>query len=113
MAAEILLGTLAVSNLIREGKTFQLLSTIQTNKHIGMITMEQSYFDLYEAGKRSYEQTVPIIKNPDMRRQMQVIEAQRLGGVSGHHTGAAKMTPSAAPEPPPLPEPSKPKRRWF
>ncbi|MBQ7649580.1 MAG: PilT/PilU family type 4a pilus ATPase, partial [Victivallales bacterium] len=31
LASEVLLGTLAVSNLIREGKTYQLESTIQTN----------------------------------------------------------------------------------
>ena len=109
LAAEILLGTLAVSNLIREGKTYQLQSTIQTNKHIGMITMEQSYFDLYEAGKRSYDQTLPLIRNPDMVRQMQTIEARRLSGGGRGATASLDATPAAAP----APEPAKPKRKWF
>jgi twitching motility protein PilT len=41
-AHEILVGTPAVSNLIREGKTFQLPSVIQTGKREGMIQMDQS-----------------------------------------------------------------------
>ncbi len=38
---EVLLGTPAVSSLIREGKTHQLLSVLQTSKHLGMQSMEQ------------------------------------------------------------------------
>ncbi len=79
MSAEILLSTLAVSNLIREGKTYQINSTIQTSRNIGMSTMEQSMFDLYMDGKRSFEQTLPYIKIPDLIRQMQTREAQKFG----------------------------------
>ncbi|MBO4344837.1 MAG: PilT/PilU family type 4a pilus ATPase, partial [Victivallales bacterium] len=80
LATEVLLGTLAVSSLIREGKTFQLESTIQTNKNIGMITMEQSNFELYMAGVRTYEQTIPFIKSRDLKQQMQMREASLLSG---------------------------------
>ncbi|MBR0458289.1 MAG: PilT/PilU family type 4a pilus ATPase [Victivallales bacterium] len=97
MVPEILLGTLAVSNLIREGKTFQLESTMQTSKNIGMITMEQSHFDLYMAGKRSYAQTEPLIRNRDLLRQMQANEA-------GLGQSAAADSAAAAP---------KKKRGWF
>lgn len=100
LAAEILLGTLAVSNLIREGKTYQLDSTIQTSKNIGMVTMEQSHFDLYMSGRRSYEQTVPFVRNKDLLRQMQQNEAAGLGGVA---TGQMR---------PVQPEPPR-RRRWF
>jgi len=41
-AFEILLNTPAVSNLIREGKTHQLYSVLQTGSHMGMQTMEQA-----------------------------------------------------------------------
>ncbi len=41
-ALEVLLGSTAVSSLIREGKTFQLASVMQTSKNIGMITMNES-----------------------------------------------------------------------
>ncbi|MFA6815683.1 MAG: PilT/PilU family type 4a pilus ATPase [Lentisphaeria bacterium] len=76
LVAEILLGTLAVSNMIREGKTYQLFSTIQTSRNVGMSTMEQSYFDVYMAGLRSYKQTIPYVKAEELLHQMQVNEAK-------------------------------------
>ncbi len=45
-AFEILIGTGAVANLIRENKTFQLPSILQTGANIGMTTMEQSLLQL-------------------------------------------------------------------
>ena len=83
LAAEIMLGTLAVSNLIREGKTFQLPSTIQTGRNIGMSTMEQSYFDLYMAGGRTYEQTIPLVHSEELIRQMQQNEARMNARAAG------------------------------
>ncbi len=47
-AREILLSSNAVSNLIREGKTFQLPSIIQTKKRAGMITLNDSLLDLVD-----------------------------------------------------------------
>jgi twitching motility protein PilT len=49
-AHEILVGTPAVANLIREGKTFQLPSIIQTGKRDGMIQMDQSILTHLMAG---------------------------------------------------------------
>ncbi len=48
-ALEVLLGSTAVSSLIREGKTFQLASVMQTSKNIGMITMNESLLNLVQA----------------------------------------------------------------
>src|SRR5262249_49349786 len=45
-AYEILLGSPAVSNLIRERKPFQLFSLMQTGRGQGMITMSDSLLDL-------------------------------------------------------------------
>ena len=45
-ALEILIVTPAVSNLIREGKTYQLPGVIQTGKKYGMITLDDSIMDL-------------------------------------------------------------------
>ncbi len=45
-AYEILIGGSAVSNLIREGKTFQIYSVIQTGKAQGMMTMNDSLMAL-------------------------------------------------------------------
>src|SRR5881398_1505777 len=47
-AREILLTTPAISNLIREGKTFQIPSIMQTSKQLGMVTLNDALLDLVE-----------------------------------------------------------------
>jgi len=39
---EVLIGTPAVSNLLREGKTFQIPSIMQTGRKDGQLTMDQA-----------------------------------------------------------------------
>jgi twitching motility protein PilT len=50
-AREVLLSIPAVSNLIREGKTFQIPSIMQTNRRAGMITLNDALMELVDAGK--------------------------------------------------------------
>jgi len=47
-ALEVLLVTGAVSNLIREGKTFQIPSIMQVNKANGMVALNDALFDLVQ-----------------------------------------------------------------
>ncbi len=47
-AREILLTTPAISNLIREGKTFQIPSIMQTSKKLGMLTLNDALLELVE-----------------------------------------------------------------
>src|SRR3989449_272331 len=47
-AREILLTTPAISNLIREGKNFQIPSIIQTSKKLGMLTLNDALLELVE-----------------------------------------------------------------
>lgn len=49
-AYEVLLSTPAISNLIREGKTFQIPSIIQTGRKLGMVTMNDALVELVERG---------------------------------------------------------------
>ncbi|MCS6873113.1 MAG: type IV pilus twitching motility protein PilT [Pyrinomonadaceae bacterium] len=49
-AFEILIVTHAISNLIREGKTYQIPSAMQTGKAIGMITLNDSLLELVKKG---------------------------------------------------------------
>jgi twitching motility protein PilT len=49
-AQEILLANPAVSNLIREGKTFQLASIMQTGRSKGMILLNDALLDLVKRG---------------------------------------------------------------
>jgi twitching motility protein PilT len=50
-AREVLLSIPAVSNLIREGKTFQIPSIMQTNRRAGMITLNDALMELVDGGK--------------------------------------------------------------
>lgn len=56
-AFEILIGTPPVQSLIREGKTHQLQSVLETSGKDGMITLEKSMENLYNAGIVSLEAT--------------------------------------------------------
>ncbi|MCD4702448.1 MAG: type IV pilus twitching motility protein PilT [Candidatus Aegiribacteria sp.] len=55
-ALEVLIVNSAVSNLIREGKTFQIPSVIQTGKSLGMQLLDQALQNLVEARKISIEE---------------------------------------------------------
>ncbi len=48
-AREILLNIPSIANLIREGKTFQIASVLQTSKRIGMVTLNDALIDLVDA----------------------------------------------------------------
>ena len=49
-ALEVLMGVPAVSNLIREGKTFQIPSIMQTGKKHGMVSLNDSLLELVKKG---------------------------------------------------------------
>jgi len=53
LAAEIMIGTVPLANLIRTEKTFQLPSIMQTGRNMGMQSMDDSILDLYQARKIS------------------------------------------------------------
>ena len=55
LAIEILVATPAVRNLIREGKTHMIYSSMQAGAKFGMQTMDQSLADLVKSGKITYE----------------------------------------------------------
>ncbi len=54
-ALEVLLVTPAISNLIREGKTFQIPSVMQTSKNLGMVTLNDALFEHVKNGLVSAE----------------------------------------------------------
>jgi twitching motility protein PilT len=63
LASEILLNTTAVANLIREGKTHQVYSIMETNYKEGMSTMDRSVKALYMEGIISYEDACAHVQN--------------------------------------------------
>jgi twitching motility protein PilT len=57
-ALEVLLVTPAVSNLIREGKTFQIPSIMQTSRSMGMRLLNEALFELVESKKVEPEEAL-------------------------------------------------------
>ncbi|MDP9068807.1 MAG: type IV pilus twitching motility protein PilT [Actinomycetota bacterium] len=55
VAAEVLVATPAVRNLIREGKTHQIYTSMQAGGKFGMQVMDQHLAELVKKGKVSYE----------------------------------------------------------
>lgn len=55
-AVEVMICNTAIQNLIREGKTFQIVSVMQTGKNIGMQTMADHIKKLLSEGIISQEE---------------------------------------------------------
>lgn len=72
MAQEIMVITPAISNMIREGKTSQIYSAIQTGAKLGMQTLESALANLYKSGQISFDAAMSKTSKPD--------ELQRLMG---------------------------------
>ncbi|MDQ3371760.1 MAG: type IV pilus twitching motility protein PilT [Actinomycetota bacterium] len=70
VAAEILVPTPAVRNLIREGKTHQIYSTLQTGGSHGMQTMDASLADLVRRGLISRDLAEARSSAPDELRRL-------------------------------------------
>jgi twitching motility protein PilT len=66
LALEILGASSAVASLIRERKTFQLASVIQTGKKEGMVSMDESVLSLVRGGVISTEEAAGHVSSRDL-----------------------------------------------
>ncbi len=57
-AIEVMLATPAVRNLIREGKTHQMYSVLETSSQQGMQTMDRALQELYKNGYVSFDEAL-------------------------------------------------------
>jgi twitching motility protein PilT len=64
-AHEIMIGTAAVRNLVREAKTSQIFNLLQTGSKVGMQTMERALEELLKAGKITRETALARAENKD------------------------------------------------
>ena len=64
-AFEVLHVNSAVRNLIREGKSHQLITYMQTYRKQGMITMDDAILELYRAQKISREMALQFAQDPE------------------------------------------------
>jgi twitching motility protein PilT len=81
VAAEVLMPTAGVRNLIREGKTHQIYSLIQTGGAHGMQTMDTSLANLVRAGTITMAVAESRSSNPDELRKL--VQSGPIGGQYG------------------------------
>jgi twitching motility protein PilT len=91
-AREVLLSITAVTNLIREGKTFQIPTVMQTSKRLGMVTLNDALLELVDGGL--IEPAEGYAKAVDKTMFLGALKARGL------NTSFAEQDQSAAKEPP-------------
>lgn len=70
-AYEVMHGTPAIRNLIRESKTHQINSMIQTSKKMGMQLMDDALYELYLSGKIDADQAINFAQDENqMERRL-------------------------------------------
>ena len=72
---EILINSQAVANLISEGKTFQLKSTMAIGSRLGMFTMDQLIMEKFQAGLLTYEIAIERMTDSETIAQMERMHA--------------------------------------
>jgi twitching motility protein PilT len=88
-AVEIMVATPAIRNLIRENKSHQIPSTIQTSSQFGMISMDQCLRDLYMKGQITLENA--------MLRSVNVEELKKMISTPTGGAGGGSPTPGGPP----------------
>jgi len=79
-AFEFMVVTNAISNLIRENKTFRIASSIQTGKKLGMQLLDDHLFLLFTQGRVSEEDTVDRSHRPG--EMLDKIEGYKSGRIA-------------------------------
>ena len=82
VATEVLVMTPAISNLIREGKTYQIGSSMQAGRANGMHTMDQHLADLVNAGVVSHAAAHEKAHNLEDLKQL-IQRASQVGADNG------------------------------
>ena len=100
LATEILLGNASLSNMIRDGKTFQIPSVMQIGRAHGMITMEETLSGMLQKGIITLDEAAA--KSPDPKG------FRAKFGKGGASTQPAAATAGSAGAKPAAPQPAKP-----
>lgn len=98
-AFEIMITTPAISNLIRENKTYRITSDIQTGAKYGMKTLDSNLIDLYSQGLISYEEMIAKSYDPDqIAIQASQIKSDRKSMGGGANPSQQSSRPADRPK---------------
>ena len=70
---EIMVTTPGIQNLIREGKTHQIISAVQTGNRYGMKTMDMSIAELYKKGVISMETAMTYAVDSETLKRLMIL----------------------------------------
>ncbi|WP_216324600.1 type IV pilus twitching motility protein PilT [Deinococcus aestuarii] len=98
LAYELLIANPAVRSLIREGKTFQIVSTMQTGAREGMVTMDAFLANLYRRRVITYDVGVERAVDPKEFARLANDPSAGVGAAAGYAppAGTGGATPQAA-----------------
>lgn len=97
LAYELLIANPAVRSLIREGKTYQIVSTMQTGAREGMVTMDAFLANLYRRRVISYDTGVERAVDPKEFARLANDPNAGTGGAANLATPSSYTTGTAAP----------------
>lgn len=89
-ACEILVAHMAVSSIISDGKTHLLKAAMQTGSKLGMCTMDQSIFTLFEQGKLAVDVALEHISDSQLVNRVKQIDATRQAQEAARKSGGGK-----------------------
>ena len=92
-AFEVLLGSSALSNAIREGKTGQINNQIQTGRSRGMVSMDQALADLVRLGLVTRSAAMEYAFDREAFRSMLSALPRETGQTAARPTGGASRPP--------------------
>lgn len=70
LAAEVLINTPLISDLIEKGKVAEIKAVMKRSRELGMQTFDQAVFDLYKSGEISYDNA---LKNADSVNEVRLM----------------------------------------
>jgi twitching motility protein PilT len=105
LAAELLPKTSAIATHIREGKTHQSRSIMETSGKDGMVTMDQRLQELYERGLIEWNEVTRRIANPMQLKKIRRIEGTPDSPPTDEYPVVEEPRVEAAAHEPPTTEP--------
>jgi hypothetical protein len=93
-ALEVLVSVPALRNLIREDKTAQILSVIQTGANHGMISLDQHLRELVMSGRLARAEAARFASNPGVFENPAAAAGAGAAGAGG---AAARAVPGGGP----------------
>jgi twitching motility protein PilT len=66
---EIMVHTPAIAHLVRDNRTHQIISQMQTGRKLGMILLDDFLYELFQAGKIKFQDMLEKAANPEELQQ--------------------------------------------